>query len=331
MRGGPFAAGFCGVGTPACRPLAVARPLQGGGRAGVHVRFALEGRVSAPRGPDRRVRAWPRGIEPRPPRPGAGPARHVTAAASASAPPGGRRPGPRPGPRALLEPPGRQRVLHPRRPSPAAPRPPAPGSPAAGAASRWTKTAAARAAAVSVGGVAGRAGGLGRGARARGAGARVGGPGAPEKTGSGQLRCRLATAETRGAPGPRPGSEGPGEGRAGLLPSRRRSSGVSGQVRGSLSWGGAPRGRPSPPLVTKRVHALQSPTAGGPSAPFSGGGKWGSPWQMGGESLELGTLGVQQGRVRGEGWRSCQFPWRWVRSGRWGLSNEEGAAGAHAF
>ena len=167
-------------------------------------------------------------------------------------------------------------------------RPPAPGSPAAGAASRWTKTAAAaaaRAAAVSVGGVAGAAGGLGRGSRTRrtgagtaGAGSGVGGPGPPEKTGSGQHRCRLATAEARGARrarGPRRGSGGPEAGAGGVVAEPGRGSGTrpglpAGRalpearfgVWGSLSPGGGPWGRPSPPLVAKGVHALRSPTTG---------------------------------------------------------------------
>lgn len=138
-------------------------------------------------------------------------------------------------------------------------------------------------------------------ARVRGRGSRAlerPGRRGPGGAGAGWRPPRPAARRARR---PSRGSGGFGEGRAGSPPSRWEQLGLSGRARGSLSGGRAPWGRPSPPLVTKGVHALRSPAAGAPSAPFPAVGR-GESREVSGESFELGTLRVPEGRARGPGW-----------------------------
>lgn len=164
---------------------------------------------------------------------------------------------------------------------------------------------------MSVGGVAGAAGGLGRGSRTRrtgagtaGPGSGVGGAGPPEKTGSGQRQCRLPTAEARGARrarGPRRGSGGPeagssrspgeGLGRGRGCPpagaSRRLGSGFGGRSPQAGDLGGD----------LLRSHALRSPTVGDdPPRVFSqvvGSGE--STGNRDGKVLNCGSSGSKKG------------------------------------
>lgn len=165
------------------------------------------------------------------------------------------------------------------------------------------------------GGGRGRAG-RERGRPVRGRGSRVWGRGPPKETRSGKRRCRLATAEARGAPGPGPeaGVRGPrGGGRRGHCGARARvrdepgaacpprSPGGSGRGSGVAPPGWGTLGATFPPLVPKGVHALRSAAAcGDPLSVFSQMeeeilGNWG------GESFELGILRVQGGRLEGIG------------------------------
>lgn len=325
----PSPPGFVEWASPCPDPTAAPRLRPGGGRAGVPARAAgFQGsRLGVPR-PAPRGQGVAARRRPRPPRPGAGPVRHVTAAPSASArPAGGVRP--RPGPRAAgaARPPARSA---PAAPPPAAPRAPAPGSPAAGAASRWTKAAAAAGrAAVSVGGVAGRAGGLGWGSRTRGT--EVGGRGSWSARGDGVPAAPVPAGDR---PGPRragPGDrvEGPGaSGRNGR--GRRRAGGNS---SGSLAGLGGPS--PGAGRLEGDLPRLLSPRASTPSGARprerpQRRSQRGNGEPPGGEQGKVLNWGPSGARGAGRGWGVGRFPRRWVRSGRGGRSGEKGP-GAHAF
>lgn len=156
----------------------------------------------------------------------------------------------------------------------------------------------------------------------------VEGPGAPGETGSRQRRCRLATAQARGAPGPAPESRVRGL--------RGGTGGVAaepvGAARGLWPGSGVPlrgpgalgatfpaschQGRPRPP-EPGRGSALSAVPRGGNGEPP--GGERGKVWSWG----PSGARGAGAGRGWGVGTASSALGPKWP-----GRSLRRGGAGS---